>query len=89
MKKSTVRCLKRFDLERKGDERCFTLTADGFLYNMVRILVGTVLEVGLRSRSAESIPDLFTQKIRADAGETAPAKGLCLMEVRYEHSDLR
>ncbi len=89
MKKSTVRCLKRFDLERKGEELCFTLTANGFLYNMVRILVGTILEVGLGQRSLESIPPLFTEGVRADAGETAPAKGLCLMEVRYEHSDLR
>ena len=89
MKKSTVRCLKRFALERKGEELCFTLTADGFLYNMVRILVGTVLEVGLGSRSLESIPPLFAQGVRANAGETAPAKGLCLMEVRYEHSDFR
>ena len=89
MKKSTVRCLKRFDLERKGEELCFTLTADGFLYHMVRILVGTVLEVGLGQRSLETIPPLFTKGVRADAGETAPAKGLCLMEVCYEHSDFR
>ncbi len=89
MKKSTVRCLKRFDLERKGEELRFTLTADGFLYNMVRILVGTVLEVGLGQRSVESIPPLFAEGVRANAGETAPAKGLCLMEVCYEYSDFR
>lgn len=88
-KKSSVRCLKRFDLQVHGQELCFTLSADGFLYNMVRILVGTVLEVGLGTREPESIPLLFSRRIREEAGQTAPAKGLCLMEVCYEHSDIR
>ena len=88
-KKSSVRTLTRFDLKVEGKELCFTLSADGFLYNMVRILVGTVLEVGQGLRQPESIPLLFSRKIREEAGETAPARGLCLMEVCYEHSDLR
>ena len=61
----------------------FTLTADGFLYHMARILVGTLLEVGLGRRPAESLPALFDARCRALAGETAPAKGPWLMEVRY------
>ena len=65
------------------------IEGNGFLYNMVRILVGTVLEVGQGLRQPESIPLLFSRKIREEAGETAPARGLCLMEVCYEHSDLR
>ena len=88
-KKSSVRKLYEFSLHRKGDELCFILRADGFLYNMVRILVGTVLEVGLGQRSPDSIPTLFESRRREEAGETAPARGLCLMEVSYEHSDLR
>ncbi len=88
-KKSSIRCLRRFDVEKNGNEIVFTLNADGFLYHMVRILVGTVLEVGLGSREISSIPEIFAARCRAAAGETAPAKGLCLMEVEYEHSDFR
>ena len=88
-KKSSVRTLHRFDIAQNGAELIFTLSADGFLYNMVRILVGTVLEVGLGERSLDSIPALFSRRIRAEAGQTAPAKGLCLTEVRYEHPDFR
>ena len=88
-KKSSVRCLTRFSLEREGSELTFTLTADGFLYHMVRILVGTILEIGLGQREPESIPALFASRNREEAGQTAPAKGLCLMEVCYEHSNIR
>ena len=84
LKKSSVRTLRRCEIERLGEEIRFTLTADGFLYHMVRILVGTLLEVGTGKRCPEELPALLAGKCRADAGETAPAKGLCLMEVRYE-----
>ena len=84
LKKSSVRTLRRCEIERLGEEICFTLTADGFLYHMVRILVGTLLEVGTGKRCPEELPALLAGKCREDAGETAPAKGLCLMEVRYE-----
>lgn len=83
-KKSSVRTLKRLTVERDGSELRFTLTADGFLYHMARILVGTLLEIGGGKRELASIAEIFTKKNRALAGETAPAKGLCLMEVRYE-----
>lgn len=83
MKKSTVRTLRRLDITQEDAELRFTLTADGFLYHMARILVGTLLEVGLGKRTAESLPALFDARSRALAGETAPAKGLWLMEVRY------
>ena len=83
MKKSTVRTLRRLDITQEDAELRFTLTADGFLYHMARILVGTLLEVGLGRRPAESLPALFDARCRALAGETAPAKGLWLMEVRY------
>ena len=83
MKKSTVRTLRRLDITQEDAELRFTLTADGFLYHMARILVGTLLEVGLGRRPAESLPALFDTRCRALAGETAPAKGLWLMEVQY------
>lgn len=83
LKKSSARTLRRCEIERLGGEVRFTLTADGFLYHMVRILVGTLLEVGAGKRRPEDIPALLAGKCRADAGETAPAKGLCLLEVCY------
>ena len=82
MKKSTVRTIKSFTVEREGEEIRFTVTGNGFLHNMVRILVGTLVEVGRGERSADSIPELFGGK-REQAGFLAPGKGLCLMEVRY------
>jgi len=82
MKKSTVRTIKAFSVERVGHEIRFTVTGNGFLHNMVRILVGTLIEVGRGERSAESIPELFGAR-REQAGFLTPGKGLCLMEVRY------
>ena len=82
MKKSTVRTIKAFSVERVGEEIRFTVTGNGFLHNMVRILVGTLVEVGRGERDADSVPALFGGK-REEAGFLAPGKGLCLMEVRY------
>lgn len=84
MKKSSVRTLYGLSVERDGNELRFTLTADGFLYNMARILVGTLLEIGSGKREIGTLAEIFEQRDRTLAGETAPAKGLCLMEVRYE-----
>ena len=82
MKKSTVRFIRSLDITRNGDEIRITVTGNGFLHGMVRILTGTLLEVGLGLRTAESITLLFGGK-RADAGPMAPPQGLCLMEVFY------
>ena len=82
MKKSTVRRIDAIHIERIGEEVVLTFTGNGFLYNMVRILVGTLVEVGRGERSAHSIPALFGEK-RECAGILAPAQGLCLMEVTY------
>ncbi len=82
MKKSTVRRIDSLQISRKGEEIVITVTGDGFLYNMVRIIVGTLIEVGLGKRNASSIPALFGGK-REDAGYLVPAQGLCLMEVSY------
>lgn len=83
MKKSTVRRIDAFDIRRVGSELQFTVTGDGFLHHMVRIMVGTLLEIGAGSRRAETIPEILASRCRAEAGQTVPAKGLCLMEVRY------
>ena len=82
-KKSAVRTLTELSVRREGDALTLTFSADGFLHHMVRILTGTLLEVGLGKRPAESMPALLAEKRRAAAGQTAPAAGLCLMEVRY------
>ena len=81
-KKSTVRFIRSLDIRRFGDEIRITVTGNGFLHGMVRIIVGTLIEVGRGERSADSIPTLFGGK-RAEAGFMAPAQGLCLMEVFY------
>ena len=82
MKKSTVRYIRAIEVRREGDEIQLFVTGNGFLHNMVRILVGTLVEVGRGERSVEAIPDLFGGK-RAEAGFLAPPQGLCLMEVYY------
>ena len=82
MKKSTVRFIREIRIEPVGQELQISVTGNGFLHNMVRILVGTLIEVGRGERSAESLAGLFGGK-RADAGFLAPPQGLCLMEVFY------
>ena len=82
MKKSTVRELYAIDISRQGEEIRIRFTGNGFLYNMVRILTGTLIEVGRKQRSPETIPALFGAK-REEAGFLAPAQGLCLEEVVY------
>ena len=82
-KKSTVRTVTAIGLARHGDELTLTFRGEGFLYNMVRILTGTLLEVGLGKRRAEDMPTVLAARNRAAAGFTAPAQGLTLMEVIY------
>ena len=82
MKKSTVRAIKSFDIERVGNELRFTVTGNGFLQHMVRIMVGTLLEIGAGSMEPDRISTLFGQA-REASGPAVPACGLCLMEVTY------
>lgn len=82
MKKSTVRYIEHFTIKQTDQEIIFEVTGNGFLHHMVRIMVGTLLEVGRGERLPESIPELFGGK-RADSGMLIPATGLCLMEVTY------
>ncbi|MDD6189388.1 MAG: tRNA pseudouridine(38-40) synthase TruA [Clostridiales bacterium] len=83
MKKSTVRRVDEIKIERIGGEVRFSVSGDGFLYNMVRIIVGTLVEVGLGERDAESVSAAIDSLDRLQAGQTAPACGLILWEVRY------
>ena len=81
-KKSTVRCIRSVQICKDGQQLQIFFTGDGFIHNQVRIMVGTLIEVGKGQRSAESIPALFGGR-RSEAGFLAPAQGLCLMEVFY------
>lgn len=82
-KKSTVRTVRAIELVRDGADLTLTYRGDGFLYNMVRILTGTLLEVGQGLRKAEEMPDILASLDRVNAGKTAPAQGLCLVKVEY------
>lgn len=82
IKKSTVRYIESLTIKQDGHHLYFTVCGNGFLHHMVRIMVGTLLEVGAGLRDADSIPDLFGA-VRADAGALIPACGLTLKEVTY------
>jgi len=83
MKKSTVRVVDRIEIVKKGGYLRFTFHGTGFLQNMVRILVGTLLEVGYGRMSPESMMDILAARDRKLAGPTAPPQGLCLLKVDY------
>ena len=84
MKKSTVRQVDRIRIEREGDYLTFTVHGAGFLQGMVRIMVGTLLEVGFGRMRAEQVAEVLENPDRHKAGPTAPAQGLCLMGVDYD-----
>lgn len=83
-KKSTVRTIDAIQIENVEKEIVITYSGDGFLYHMVRILTGTLIEVGLGQRSPASVGALLEQNAARElSGVLVPAKGLCLVEVRY------
>lgn len=82
-KKSTVRTIDDIAFVTDGHLLKIEFTGNGFLYNMVRIIVGTLIEIGLGKRDASSVEAVFISNNRELAGETAPAKGLILEEVYY------
>ena len=79
----TVRTITRCTVQKQGDTVVITVTADGYLYNMVRILAGTLVEAGLHKRTADSVLPLLQSRDRRQAGQTLPAKGLFLEDVAY------
>ena len=82
-KKSTVRTLYNILIENMGDEIRISYTGNGFLYNMVRILTGTLLDAGMGRIAEEDVKNIFDTGRRSDAGFTVPAKGLILTKVHY------
>ncbi|MDC7999396.1 tRNA pseudouridine(38-40) synthase TruA [Gilvibacter sediminis] len=81
--KTYVCDLKEAYWVQEGQQLVFTISADRFLRNMVRAVVGTLLEVGYGKRAIDSIPQLIASKNRSEAGASAPAKGLFLHKVSY------
>src|SRR5690625_406246 len=84
VKGSKVRTLYEVRVEQKKDEIMILLPGDGFLYNMVRIIVGVLLDVGNGRLKADDIPVLIAAKDREKVSKTAPANGLFLWDVIYE-----
>ena len=82
-KKSTVRRIDEIRIERIENRVEFVFTGNGFLHHMIRILMGTLLEVGKGIRTPESVTDILKSGDRAKAGALVPAKGLVLEEVFY------
>ncbi len=80
---TTVRTVTAASVEREGDLIIFRVSADGFLYNMVRILTGTLIDVGLGKIDPEEIPEMTASRDRSRAGMTVPACGLYLNRVLY------
>lgn len=79
-----IRTIHVLDILEEEDQLVFRFVGNGFLYNMVRILVGTLIEVGRGIRDPEDIPNVIDQKDRNSAGKTAPPQGLYLWEVFYQ-----
>ncbi|MBR5746531.1 MAG: tRNA pseudouridine(38-40) synthase TruA [Clostridia bacterium] len=82
--KDTVRTVYGFSVKREGDMLYFRAHADGFLYNMVRIMVGTAAEACANGLGPADIEKIIAARDRSEAGITAPAKGLCLNRVFYD-----
>ncbi len=83
-KKSTVRRMDAISIQEEENAVFLRFAGNGFLYNMVRILTGTLVEIGSGRREIASIEEILAKKERALAGITAPAKGLTLLEVKYD-----
>ena len=80
----TVRTITACDVRRRGDDIDITVTADGYLYNMVRILAGTLCEAGAGRLAPEAVPGILASRDRKKAGPTLAAKGLFLKSVDYD-----
>ena len=82
-----VRTIYDASVVRQADEIAIRVSGNGFLYNMVRIIAGTLIEVGEGRRKAEDMAGIIEAKDRGAAGITAPPQGLCLMEYRFVNED--
>ena len=82
--KTTIRKLYSVDIERQDDDFAVKICGNGFLYNMVRIIVGVLLDVGYGKKKVEDIEKAFIEGKREELGRTLPAKALCLEKVEYD-----
>ena len=83
VRETTVRTISNLTVDENDSEIIIEVTGDGFLYNMVRIIVGTLVEVGLGKKSADEVAEIIESKDRANAGFTAPPQGLYLKEIYF------
>jgi len=81
---STVRTVYAIEIKKDGSDLTLAVSGNGFLYNMVRIITGTLVEVGLGKRSLETVAQAISEKDRSKAGHVAPPQGLYLDEVFYD-----
>ena len=87
--KTTVRTMRMADVARQGNDLTLIVEGDAFLYNMVRIIAGTLIEIGLRRRGTDAFLRAFDTMDRLALGVTAPACGLELTKVYYPEAALR
>ncbi|OJV62665.1 MAG: tRNA pseudouridine(38-40) synthase TruA [Clostridiales bacterium 38-18] len=87
-KENTIRTIYKVHLEKRNDEFVFTVVGNGFLYNMVRIMMGTLFSIGNGQIPEASIPQIIKSQLRANAKVTAPANGLYLKQVFYDKASL-
>lgn len=83
-RETTVRTVSRLDISESGESIVIEITGDGFLYNMVRIISGTLVEAGDGRRTPESVRDAIESRDRSRAGFTAPPQGLYLKEIYFD-----
>lgn len=81
--KTTVRTVKEIQIEKDEDKITIRITGEGFLYNMVRIIAGTLMDIGGGLYPPQKMQEILEAKDRKKAGPTAPARGLTLMEIQY------
>lgn len=87
-RESTVRTVSLLDITENSESVIIEVTGDGFLYNMVRIIVGTLVETGTGRRSADDIPSVIESRCRGNAGFTAPPQGLYLKEIYFQEGEI-
>ncbi len=85
--KSTVRCIYDIKILKNGEDIKIQITGNGFLYNMVRIIAGTLIEVCMGRREIETVKQAIDRKDRTLAGPTAPARGLVLLKIVYKSGE--
>lgn len=82
--KNTIRTVKKIDIAAEGNDITVSVTGDGFLYNMVRIITGTLVDVGKGKINADDMEKIISSGDRTLSGKTLPAKGLTLISVEYK-----